>query len=128
MIAGAGHWGFILLYSLAIAPYAFSWSRQAGRYLALARADAMGALLSAIGRVEALSGASADGAAEAAGAVTEQHVALQRLATTSQQLADVSERLRASIARFSVLGRQRDTAEYPVVQRLEVTDMTEAGR
>jgi len=115
VIAGAGHWGFILLYSLAIAPYAFSWSRQAGRYLALARADAMGALLSAIGRVEALSGASADGAADAAGAVTEPHVALQRLATTSQQLADVAERLRGAIVRSSVLGRRHDTPEYVAI-------------
>jgi hypothetical protein len=50
--------------------------------------------------------------------VTEQHAALQHLATTSQQLAEVAERLRRSIVRFSVLGRQRDTAEYPAVQRL----------
>ena len=38
VIAGAGHWGFILLYPLAIAPYAFTWSHQAGRHLALASA------------------------------------------------------------------------------------------
>ena len=81
------------------------------------QAEAMAALLAAMGRVEALSGSSADGAAEAAGAVTEQHVALQRLATTSHQLADVSERLRGAIVRFSVLGRRHDTAEYVVVRR-----------
>jgi methyl-accepting chemotaxis protein len=79
------------------------------------QADAMGALLSAMARVEALSGASADGAADAAGAVTEQHVALQQLAATSQQLADVAERLRGAIVRFSVLGRRHDTAEYAAV-------------
>ncbi len=83
------------------------------------QADAMNALLDAMAQVASISESSAAGAAEAAGAVTEQHVALQRLATTSQQLADVAERLRGSIVRFSVLGRQRDTAEYPTVQRLE---------
>jgi len=81
------------------------------------QAEAMGTLLEAMARVAGISETSAAGAADAAGAVTEQHVAFQRLATTSQQLADVAERLRGSIVRFSILGRQRDTAEYPTVRR-----------
>jgi methyl-accepting chemotaxis protein len=81
------------------------------------QAAAMTALLAAMGQVETLAAGSADSAAEAAGAVTEQHVALQRIADTSRQLAEVAERMRASIVRFSVLGRRHDTAEYAAIQR-----------
>jgi hypothetical protein len=38
------------------------------------------------------------------------------LTTTSQQLAQLAERLRASIARFSVLRREQDTGEHPVAR------------
>ncbi len=81
------------------------------------QAQAMTALLAAMDRVETLAAGSADSAAEAAGAVTEQHVALQRIADTAQQLTDVAERLRGSIVRFSVVGRQHDTAEYATINR-----------
>jgi len=81
------------------------------------QADAMTALLAAMERIETLSAGSADSAAQAAGAVTEQHVALQRIATTSQQLAEVAVRMRGVIVRFSVLGRQHDTAEYATIRR-----------
>jgi hypothetical protein len=37
------------------------------------------------------------------------------LSATSQQLAQLAERLRASIARFSVLRREQATAEHRVV-------------
>lgn len=86
------------------------------------QAESMTALLGAMAKVASISESSAAGAADAAGAVTEQHVALQRLATTSQQLADVAERLRGSIVRFSVLGRQRDTAEYAIVRSSKDVD------
>lgn len=86
------------------------------------QAESMTALLGAMAKVASISESSAAGAADAAGAVTEQHVALQRLATTSQQLADVAERLRGSIVRFSVLGRQRDTAEYAIVRSAKDVD------
>jgi len=36
------------------------------------------------------------------------------LTATSQQLAQLAERLRASIARFSVLSREQATQERPV--------------
>jgi hypothetical protein len=67
-------------------------------------------------RVETLATGSADSAAEAAGAVIEQHVALQRIADTSQRLSDVAERMRGAIVRFSVLGRRNDTAEYAALR------------
>ncbi len=74
-------------------------------------------LLQAMERVEALAATSAQAAAEAAGSATEQHVSLQCLATMSQQLSEVSERLRGSVVRFSILGRGHDTAEYAAVLR-----------
>ncbi len=76
------------------------------------QADAMATLLAAMDRVGDLAAGSAAGAAEAAGAATEQHVSLQRIADTSSRLSEVAERLRGAIVRFSVLGRQHDTAEY----------------
>ncbi len=81
------------------------------------QAVGMTALLGAMEKVEALASTSAQAAAEAAGSATEQHVALQRLAAMSQQLAEVSERLRGSVVRFSVIGRVHDTAEYVTVPR-----------
>jgi len=81
------------------------------------QAEAMTGLFAAMGRIERLSAGSADQAAQAAGAVTEQHVSLQRIAATSQQLADVAVRMRGVIVRFSVLGRQHDTAEYVAITR-----------
>jgi methyl-accepting chemotaxis protein len=79
------------------------------------QAQDVAALLDAIQRVGDLAGGSADAAAEVAGAVTEQHMAVQRLADTSLMLAEVAERMRGSVVRFSVLGRQHDTAEYAAV-------------
>jgi hypothetical protein len=70
-----------------------------------------------MGRVEGLAAGSADNAAQAAGAMTEQHVSLQRVADTAQELAAVAERMRASIVRFSVIGRRHDTAEYAAIRR-----------
>ncbi|MFI5206566.1 MAG: methyl-accepting chemotaxis protein [Gemmatimonadales bacterium] len=81
------------------------------------QAAAMTALLSAMGEVETLAAGSADSAAQAAGAVTEQHVALQRIADTSRQLSEVAERMRGAIVRFSVIGRRHDTAEYAAIRR-----------
>ncbi len=80
------------------------------------QADAMAALLDAMAAIGRFTDGAADGAAAAAGVVTEQHVALRRLAETAQRLAGVAERMRGSIARFSVLGRQHDTAEYAALR------------
>lgn len=80
------------------------------------QAGAMGTLTAAMDRVAQLTGSSADSAADAAGAATEQHVALAQLATTSQQLSEVAERLRGLIVKFSVLGRRHDTAEYAAIR------------
>jgi methyl-accepting chemotaxis protein len=80
------------------------------------QADAMTALLGAMDRTQHLAASSADSAAQAAGAVTEQHVSLQRIADTSKELSDVAERMRGAIVRFSVIGRQHDTAEYTALR------------
>jgi methyl-accepting chemotaxis protein len=84
---------------------------------ARAQAAAMADLLGAIRRVQDISDASADQAAAAAAAVASQHASLAALVTTSRQLAELSERMRGAIVRFSVLGRQHDTAEYAAVRR-----------
>ncbi len=81
------------------------------------QAEAVRALLDALQRVDVLAGASAGSAAQAAASTTDQHVALNELATTAQHLSAVAERLRGSIARFSVLERRHDTAEYATVRR-----------
>ncbi len=80
------------------------------------QAEAMAALLDAMAAIGRVTEGAAAGAAEAAGAVTEQHVALRRLSETAQRLAEVAERMRGSIVRFSVLGRQHDTAEYAALR------------
>lgn len=79
------------------------------------QAEAMKTLLEAVVQLEQLADQSAASALDAAGAATGQHVALSQLAATSRSLAEVAERLRGSIVRFSVLGRRHDTAEYASV-------------
>jgi methyl-accepting chemotaxis protein len=81
-----------------------------------AQAGATAGLLDALGHVDELGTGSAQRAAAAAAAVAEQTQALQHLAGTSRDLADVAGRLRQSIARWSVLGRRHDTAEYAAVR------------
>jgi methyl-accepting chemotaxis protein len=77
---------------------------QAQRLAELARS------LQQVATISSASSQSADGAASAAGA---QIASMGDLTATSQQLAQLAERLRASIARFSVLRRDQTTAEYP---------------
>jgi len=79
---------------------------QASRLAELAR------VLQQVAAIASSSSQSADGAASAtsgqAGSMTD-------LTATSQQLAQLAERLRASIARFSVLRREQATAEHRAV-------------
>jgi methyl-accepting chemotaxis protein len=77
-----------------------------------AQAEGTGALLDGMERVGGLAATSAEHAAQAAGAATDQQVALQRLTVSTRELAQVAERLRGSIVRFSVLGHRPDTVTY----------------
>ena len=67
--------------------------------------------LQQVAAISSSSSQSADGAAAASGA---QIASMSDLTATSQQLAQLAERLRAGIARFSVLRRDQATAEYRV--------------
>ncbi len=67
--------------------------------------------LQQVAAISSASSQSADGAAAASGA---QIASMSDLTATSQQLAQLAERLRAGIARFSVLRRDQTTAEYRV--------------
>jgi hypothetical protein len=58
---------------------------------------------------------SAVSAAGAASATQAQITSMGDLTATSQQLAQLAERLRGSIARFSVLRREQRTAEHRVL-------------
>jgi methyl-accepting chemotaxis protein len=62
-------------------------------------------------RVAAISGSSSSSADGAAASTRSQITSMSDLSATSQQLAQLAERLRASIARFSVLRREQKTAE-----------------
>jgi methyl-accepting chemotaxis protein len=64
--------------------------------------------------VAATSASSSRNANGAAAATQAQISAMSDLTVTSQQLAELAERLRASIARFSVLSREQRTKEQPV--------------
>ena len=68
--------------------------------------------LQQVAAISSTSSKSADGAASSTRA---QIGSMSDLSATSQQLAQLAERLRASIARFSVLRREQATAEHRVV-------------
>jgi len=77
------------------------------------RLAALAAALQDVARVSTTSASRADGAAVA---TRMQGAAMTDLSTTSQQLAQLAERLRSSIARFSVLRRDQATAEHRAVR------------
>ena len=70
------------------------------------QAHTMSELAAAIQEVQSVSAEAAARAGGAAETAQEQHVALDTLAATSQQLAELAERLHASSARFVVATRQ----------------------
>ncbi|MFL5582589.1 MAG: methyl-accepting chemotaxis protein [Gemmatimonadaceae bacterium] len=76
------------------------------------QAQTMSALAAAIQQVRAVSAEAAAKAGGAAGTAQEQHSALDALAVTSQQLAELAERLHASAARF-VVGEARRESPAP---------------
>ncbi|PYO72244.1 MAG: hypothetical protein DMD67_17345 [Gemmatimonadetes bacterium] len=70
-------------------------------------------LAQALQQVAAISSASSQNADGAAAATQAEITSMGDLTATSQQLAQLAERLRASIARFSVLRREQDTRQRP---------------
>ncbi len=71
-------------------------------------------LAEAMDQVAAISRRASEGADATAAAASTQIVSLADLSATSQQLAQLAERLRASITRFSVIGRRAVTREHVV--------------
>lgn len=80
---------------------------QAARLAELARS---------LQRVASISSASSEGANGAAAATQAQITSMGELTATSQQLAQLAERLRSGMARFSMLRRDQQTAEHRVVR------------
>ncbi len=78
------------------------------------QAQRLAELARSLEQVAAISSASSRRADGAAAATQTQITSMGDLTTTSQQLAQLAERLRASIARFSVLKREQTTRERPV--------------
>jgi len=79
------------------------------------QASRLAELALALQQVAAISGSSSESADSAAASTRSQISSMGDLTATSQQLAQLAERLRASIARFSVLRREQATGEHRVV-------------
>jgi methyl-accepting chemotaxis protein len=77
------------------------------------QAQRLAELAQSLQQVAAISSASAESADGAANATQAQITSMGDLTATSQQLAQLADRLRTSIARFSVLRREHDTTEHP---------------
>ncbi|HEX9283933.1 MAG TPA: methyl-accepting chemotaxis protein [Gemmatimonadales bacterium] len=80
------------------------------------QAQRLAELAQSLHQVAAISSGSSQMADGAAAATQAQITSMGDLTATSQQLAQLAERLRASIARFSVLTREQDTRERPVTR------------
>jgi len=79
------------------------------------QAQRLAELAQSLEQVAAISSASSARADGAAGATQAEITSMGDLTATSQQLAQLAERLRGSIARFSVLRREQRTAEHRVL-------------
>ncbi|HZH41207.1 MAG TPA: methyl-accepting chemotaxis protein [Gemmatimonadales bacterium] len=80
------------------------------------QAERLAQLAQSLAQVSTVSGVSAEHATSAASATQAQITSMGDLTATSQQLAQLAERLRASIARFAVLKPEQTTAEHRVVR------------
>ena len=80
------------------------------------QAQRLAELAQSLEQVAAISSASSQSADGVAAATQAQITSMGDLTATSQQLAQLAERLRASIARFSVLRREQDTRERPATR------------
>ena len=78
------------------------------------QAERLAALARSLQQVASISSASSESANSAAAATQTQITSMSELTATSQQLAQLAERLRGGIARFSVLRREQQTAEHRV--------------
>ena len=81
------------------------------------QAQRLAALALSLQEVATISSASSQRADGAASATQAQITSMGDLTATSQQLAQLAERLRGSIARFSVLRRDQVTAEHRAPRR-----------
>src|SRR5216117_3332054 len=77
------------------------------------QAQRLASLAQSLQQVASISTASSDSANNTAAATQAQITSMGDLTATSQQLAQLAERLRASIARFSVLRRETTTRDDP---------------
>jgi methyl-accepting chemotaxis protein len=75
------------------------------------QAERLAQLAQSLDQVATISTASSESADGAAAATQAQITSMGDLTTTSQQLAELAERLRGSIARFSVLSREQQAAD-----------------
>jgi methyl-accepting chemotaxis protein len=82
-----------------------------------AQAQRLSGLAERLSRVADISSTSSSGASSAARAMASQIAAMESLTHTGQQLADLAERLQASIARFSVMQPEYHTAEHGALRR-----------
>jgi methyl-accepting chemotaxis protein len=80
------------------------------------QAQRLAELAQSLAQVAAISSASSKSADGAAAATQAEITSMGDLTATSQQLAQLAERLRASIAHFSVLSRAQQTREQPVTR------------
>ena len=78
------------------------------------QAARLAALAQSLQQVASISTASSESANNTAAATEAQITSMGELTTTSQQLAQLAERLRAGMARFSVLRRDQRTVEHQV--------------
>jgi methyl-accepting chemotaxis protein len=78
------------------------------------QAERLAQLAQSLQQVASISTASSDRANNAAAATQTQITSMGELTTTSQQLAQLAERLRSGIARFSVLRRDQRTVDHQV--------------
>jgi methyl-accepting chemotaxis protein len=78
------------------------------------QAQRLAQLAQSLQQVATISTASSESADGAAAATQAQITSMGDLTATSQQLAQLAERLRASIARFSVLSRDRRSKAHVI--------------
>jgi len=78
------------------------------------QAQRLATLAQSLQQVASISTASSDSANNTAAATEAQITAMGELTATSQQLAQLAERLRGGIARFSVLRREQATSEQQI--------------
>jgi len=78
------------------------------------QAQRLAALAQSLQQVASISTASSDSANSTAAATEAQITSMGELTATSQQLAQLAERLRGGIARFSVLRRDQATTEHQI--------------